>query len=636
MPLKETPTGANNFLAAEPQDGQLSSPRSDIGRSTSNRSSQAVHRKSYFGIRPFSFLWLGTWETAQYLPRVVSANHHLHYTDTMNEPIDPDARPSNEIAPEQGVLPFESPDDSPEESADASASASHDDSPEESLGESPEEYPEAGSREAAADVSHDEFSESQDEALDVSLVELSEESLQEISEVSLEEASEQPWEDLQTETTVPDHPLDDESGDADSHDFANAPEPADTAVASDAVTDEPEAEPADEPAPADSTPVEVLPAGFDPLGFTDPESIPPLDRPRPFRPPVIPLWVSYVSVALIIAIVAGIAGYAWWTRSSSVSTPVVVGMSETDATASIESVGLVVEVTERRFSTEPRGQVLEQDPTAGTVLLRGQSVSLIVSAGTEEFPMPDVVGDPLVSAQAALEERGLVVNVTTVESGEASDTVLSSVPGPGESVRTGDVVRLTVSKPAPDGGGLKPYILDGISVVIDAAPVANSATDPAMDITRRLRALLEAAGATVVTTRASTDPDTLTEADRATRAKEASASIAIGLSVAETGAAGRVVHYPASGPPQVVSSSARLASVLTSALAQSAPPATSANAGSDAVLAGTNVAWSRIRLGSLTAREDQTAFADPAWADKVARVIYTAIGQLYGLESSAP
>lgn len=379
------------------------------------------------------------------------------------------------------------------------------------------------------------------------------------------------------------------------------------------------------------TPVEV---DVDTLDLSDPSTIPALHRPRPFRPPVVPLWVSYASIAVVLALIAGIGGYFYWSATSSVSVPIVIGLAENEATASLKSAGLLVEVTERRFSTKPRGDVLEQDPSGGVELKRGDTVRLIVSAGSEEFAMPDVVGDRLAAAQKALEDRGLIVNVTSVESGEASDTVLASVPGPGESVRTGEVVRLTVSKPAPDGGGLKPFSLQGVTVLIDPAPVVGTATDPAMDVTRRLRALLEAAGATVSVTRAFGDPPTITEQDRVARAKDASAVVGIGLSVAETGAAGRVVLYPGSGLPQVVAGSARLSSSLSSGLAEAAPPATSASAGSDAVLGASGAVWCRIRLGSLTAGEDQTSFSDPLWADKVARAVYTSIGQLYGLETS--
>jgi N-acetylmuramoyl-L-alanine amidase len=38
----------------------------------------------------------------------------------------------------------------------------------------------------------------------------------------------------------------------------------------------------------------------------------------------------------------------------------------------------------------------------------------------------------------------------------------------------------------------------------------------------------------------------------------------------------------------------------------------------------------RVQLGSATDGNDKVTFADPDWADKVARAIYKALGQLYG------
>jgi hypothetical protein len=49
------------------------------------------------------------------------------------------------------------------------------------------------------------------------------------------------------------------------------------------------------------------------------------------------------------------------------------------------------------------------------------------------------------------------------------------------------------------------------------------------------------------------------------------------------------------------------------------------------VLSASRSGWIRVLLGSPVAREDQALFADPSWADKVARSVYTAIGKSYGV-----
>ena len=71
--------------------------------------------------------------------------------------------------------------------------------------------------------------------------------------------------------------------------------------------------------------------------------------------------------------------------------------------------------------------------TAVTAILNdkvpsNQGVTVVVSAGTEEFTMPDVVGEGLTLARSQLEQKGLEVQVEPQPSDQPSDTVLGSNP----------------------------------------------------------------------------------------------------------------------------------------------------------------------------------------------------------------
>ena len=60
----------------------------------------------------------------------------------------------------------------------------------------------------------------------------------------------------------------------------------------------------------------------------------------------------------------------------------VVGMSQADAEATLTTAGLIVGVVSQELSdTIPDGQVMEQYPVAGTNILTGGAVSLVVSSG---------------------------------------------------------------------------------------------------------------------------------------------------------------------------------------------------------------------------------------------------------------
>lgn len=357
--------------------------------------------------------------------------------------------------------------------------------------------------------------------------------------------------------------------------------------------------------------------------------LPPLDRPRPERDRLIPKWV-YIALAAALAVIALAAGGVWWyLASSQIAVPDVTGLQLTDATARLEKVGLTAQVSDRRFSAAPRDEVLMQTPGAGGEARRGDVVRLVVSAGTEEIAMPDVVGQGLPTARAQLEERGLVVIVDAVPSDAPSDTVLGTTPAAGAIVRTGDSVRVTVAAPAGGSGGLNPYDLQGLGVVIDPAPTATT-SDTTMEVARRLRSLLEASGASVTVLRSATET-AVPDAVRAQAAASATGTIGIGLSVTAASAAGRHVSTPVTGTPDALQRATLLASSITSQLAAVAPPVSSSKSSTETVLQASRLPWARVVLGSTSARADVNRFADPVWADQMARAIYNALGRLYGV-----
>ncbi len=359
-------------------------------------------------------------------------------------------------------------------------------------------------------------------------------------------------------------------------------------------------------------------------------ALPPLDRERLPRQPLVPRWAQWLALIALAVSVLAVGGALVSSYNATALVPTVVGANEGTARTELERAGLVMTVADRRFSREPAGTVLEQSPAPGAEVEAGSEVLLVLSAGTDEFAMPDVIGDGVLLALGTLEGQGLLVNVETVISEEQSGTVLSTIPAAGSSVRTGDVVRVTVASPESGADLLKPYQLRGVTVVIDPA-VTTLDVDPALDVTRRLRALFEASGATVVVTRAANETPEPSAQVRAKRANEDSWTVGIGLDVATTGAAGRITYTPASGSPQLVGSSGRLGSAITSDLALYTPPAAEQGSANDPVFGQATAPWVRVRLGSAVAREDITSFSDPRWADMVARAVYSAVGEQFGL-----
>jgi eukaryotic-like serine/threonine-protein kinase len=128
-----------------------------------------------------------------------------------------------------------------------------------------------------------------------------------------------------------------------------------------------------------------------------------------------------------------------------VAVPSVVGLSRESAEAQISELGLLPAVGEQE-SEEPEGEVIAQDPAAGTGLERGSTVALTVSTGIEQVVVPDVVGLGAGDAEGQLRAEGLTpVRRESEVSDPAEDgQVIDQRPGAGVQVEPGREVVMIV------------------------------------------------------------------------------------------------------------------------------------------------------------------------------------------------
>lgn len=349
-------------------------------------------------------------------------------------------------------------------------------------------------------------------------------------------------------------------------------------------------------------------------------------RERPPRRPLVPMWAAWIAAGVAAALVLLVILVAASGALSSVRAPSVVGEDVALARLDLQRSGLSADIAENRFSTRAKGTVLAQLPSPGTRLRRGAKVALVVSAGTETFPMPDVIGDGLALAQGTLSSKGLVVSVQTQPSTSPSGTVLSSDPLPGANVQTGQTVNLTVSATST-GSGLQQYNLSALNVAIDPEPVSPGQPDVTYDMGQRLESLLRAAGANVFVTRSVTETQASANV-RAQRVAESTATALIVLSTAPAGQSGMAVYSPSTGA-QVAASKA-LAGQISSALGTRAFNAPASQIVPDVVLQSARGSAVKVRLGSFSAPADAANFQNGNWADAVAQSLYRAFGVAYG------
>ena len=182
------------------------------------------------------------------------------------------------------------------------------------------------------------------------------------------------------------------------------------------------------------------------------DAIPVIDRRAPRRG--FP-WKIVLGLLVIAALVAlGVAAAQYFARTPTHVVPPLVGLSEAEARNLIAPNDWVVsERTERSDAVPEEGAIVRTAPAAGAELAEGEPFLLVVSEGPTLRPLPDVTGEPLAEALAALDALGLVGEpVDEFDELVPDGSVVSwEVPGEpslvaGTPVLPDTVVRLVVSQ----------------------------------------------------------------------------------------------------------------------------------------------------------------------------------------------
>ncbi|AGF71037.1 Stk1 family PASTA domain-containing Ser/Thr kinase [Corynebacterium halotolerans] len=168
-------------------------------------------------------------------------------------------------------------------------------------------------------------------------------------------------------------------------------------------------------------------------------------------------WLRWLAVLLAL-VVLGIGGaFAWdlWRdrseqqiASQMVTVPDLAGVDRQTAVTQLEELELRVDVNEEPSPDVERNTVIRTNPTAGSQLQKGTSVTLTVSSGREVTDVPDVTGLTVQEAADVLAEAELQLEQQVQE--ESSDTVaegqvVSQNPVGGSQISKGSTVTITVS-----------------------------------------------------------------------------------------------------------------------------------------------------------------------------------------------
>jgi eukaryotic-like serine/threonine-protein kinase len=212
----------------------------------------------------------------------------------------------------------------------------------------------------------------------------------------------------------------------------------------------------------------------------------------------------------------------------------LAGLTATQATDRLRKAGFKATVKKQASPTVAAGRVIGTEPSAGTEVQLGSTVTVMVSSGPAPVRVPDLTGDSLTAAESALASDELALGTVTrrVSATQQPGTVLSQSPTKGTSVHAGDKVNLVVAEApretaVPDvvgqnetaaaaalgGAGFKPKTKTEtvsepaqVGIVLKQSPAAGANARKGATVTITVGELGSATTPTTTTTSTSTTP----------------------------------------------------------------------------------------------------------------------------------
>ena len=141
----------------------------------------------------------------------------------------------------------------------------------------------------------------------------------------------------------------------------------------------------------------------------------------------------------------------------TVSVPDLSKMSASEASSELAKCGLKVATKEEYSDSVEKGKVISQSVAAGDSCDIGDTVTVVISKGSQPISVPNVVGTEKKAAVAQLEKAGFKAATEEQYSADvAKGNVISQTPAANTTAVKGDTVMLTVSL------GIKPVTVPNV------------------------------------------------------------------------------------------------------------------------------------------------------------------------------
>jgi beta-lactam-binding protein with PASTA domain/tRNA A-37 threonylcarbamoyl transferase component Bud32 len=166
--------------------------------------------------------------------------------------------------------------------------------------------------------------------------------------------------------------------------------------------------------------------------------------------------VSYSGILLVVVVLLIVAGaiiFFEHNKTTTTAMPNLIGQQLTAAKKTLKSDDISIGFVKEEQSKKPSGTILSTDPSAGTVVTKGDSVTIVESKGITTVPetVQDVVNQNVTAAETTLGNEKLSVKIDQVPTAPTGtnpvpNTVLAQSPVAGTKVQSGTTVILTVLK----------------------------------------------------------------------------------------------------------------------------------------------------------------------------------------------
>ena len=117
---------------------------------------------------------------------------------------------------------------------------------------------------------------------------------------------------------------------------------------------------------------------------------------------------SWVALAVVLLAALSVGTVAWWFGSGRfAAVPSLTQLTRAQAEARLDGVDLTARFDQEPSETVAAGRVVRSEPAPGGRVLRGHSVTVVLSSGPPAVPVPSVTGQSADDAQGAIRQAGL-------------------------------------------------------------------------------------------------------------------------------------------------------------------------------------------------------------------------------------